>query len=124
LEYGLLIELYGSQNGKQKVKSSLSLLYELQEGDPLPDPSFQLHDPALNNLIEYSDYGEFVGVGTPKYQYIVKKPKELKNVIGSGIYPNENGVKILTLMTCRELSTNGHKHMMIRELNYFLPPKY
>ena len=76
-----------------KPEDSLSLLYKFQEGKPLPKPVFKLNDPAINELVDYTQYGNFENAGTAQYRYVIKRGPALKETVGAGIYPNEDGVR-------------------------------
>ncbi|OPX28530.1 MAG: hypothetical protein B1H08_05750 [Candidatus Omnitrophica bacterium 4484_171] len=43
--------------------------------------------------VDYDKYGEFTGVGTKNYKYIIKDPVGLSKAAGEGIYPNTSSVK-------------------------------
>ncbi|MFC1509403.1 glycoside hydrolase family 2 TIM barrel-domain containing protein [Candidatus Omnitrophota bacterium] len=51
-----------------------------------------LHDPGTEEIIDYTDYGYFKGLGTDKYRFIVKDPEGLIQAAGEGVYPNTSGV--------------------------------
>jgi len=55
--------------------------------------SINLHDPGIEFPVDYEKYGEFVGVGTQGYKYVINNPIELANAVGEGIYPNSTSVK-------------------------------
>ncbi len=52
----------------------------------------ELHDPGKDLPIDYEEFGEFKGIGTEDYEYIVEKPIELAEAAGEGVYPNTNSV--------------------------------
>lgn len=54
----------------------------------------KLHQPGLEDVVDYRKYGEFLGVGTVNYRYKLKDPKALADAAGEGIYPN-TGQKIV-----------------------------
>lgn len=47
-----------------------------------------LFNPGAQQVVDYRDYGDFEGVGTKDYKFIVKNPKELALAVGYGIYPS------------------------------------
>ncbi len=47
-----------------------------------------LFNPGTQEVIDYRNYGQFEGVGTEDYKFIVKNPKELAAAVGYGIYPS------------------------------------
>jgi len=51
-----------------------------------------ISDPGTETVVNYEEYGEFKNIGTPKYIYMIKKRKQLEQAVGTGIYPNEQGV--------------------------------
>ena len=48
---------------------------------------------GLEEIIDYTEFGEFVDVGTDRYNYKVNDPEGLSEAIGEGIYPNNGSVK-------------------------------
>jgi hypothetical protein len=53
---------------------------------------FTLSEPGSKWLVDYSQYGTFKDVGSPRFQYIMTKPSELAAATGEGIYPNTSAV--------------------------------
>jgi len=51
---------------------------------------FKLYDPGTEDVVDYSKYGTFEGVGTDKYQYKLTDRKGLAAAVGEGIYPNNS----------------------------------
>ncbi|MEI8345509.1 MAG: hypothetical protein WCG06_05500, partial [Candidatus Omnitrophota bacterium] len=49
---------------------------------------FSLADPGTEQIIDYSKYGTFEGLGTEKYQYKITDKVGLSAALGEGIYPN------------------------------------
>ncbi len=49
---------------------------------------FQLYDPGSGQIVDYPKYGQFLGVGTDKYDFKVTDRKGLAAAVGEGIYPN------------------------------------
>ena len=56
-------------------------------------PTFAIRYPGSEYLIDYEKYGEFKGVGTTEYQYIIKNHPLLIKASGEGVYPNIEWVK-------------------------------
>ncbi len=52
----------------------------------------KIYFSGTNEVIDYTRYGEFVGVGKANYQYKMTDPKGLAEAVGEGIYPNTNGI--------------------------------
>ncbi|MBL7130071.1 MAG: hypothetical protein ISS45_01480 [Candidatus Omnitrophica bacterium] len=55
--------------------------------------TIKLHDPGKENIVDYEKYGEFQGVGTSDYKYIIKDQEGLATAVGEGIYPNTTSVR-------------------------------
>jgi len=72
---------------------SNSLLYEVYQGYGLPAPVFDISDLGKNSILDYRQYGDFKGKGSPEYQYVIRDTAQLKKDIGAGIYPNQAAVK-------------------------------
>ncbi len=79
-------------NGESGFSPAARLLLTMQEGMPLPQPQFELFDPGVPSVIDYSQYGEMKGAGTSEYTFVIKDAEGLKNAVGAGIYPNEAGI--------------------------------
>ena len=56
------------------------------------ESNFSLFDPGAEKIVNYEKYGDFLGVGTKDYKYVVKDQKGLAKAIGEGIYPNTESV--------------------------------
>jgi len=56
------------------------------------DPNFSLFDPGEEKVVNYEKYGDFSGVGTKDYKYVIKDQKGLAKAVGEGIYPNTENV--------------------------------
>lgn len=52
-----------------------------------------LYDAGKESFINYEDYGEFKGIGTKDYQYIIKDQEGLAQAVGEGVYPNTASVR-------------------------------
>ena len=55
--------------------------------------TFPIRFPGGEFLIDYDKYGEFKGIGTTEYQYVIKNHPMLIKAAGEGIYPNIEWVK-------------------------------
>jgi len=55
---------------------------------------FHLHDPGRETIVNYGQYGVFVGTGTAEYRYYIKDREGLARAVGEGIYPNVEGLKM------------------------------
>lgn len=69
------------------------LLDEMLTGLPLPEKAFPLSDTGLDNVLDYTRYGEFQNVGQDDYRFKVTDRKALKRDVGVGIYPNQAAVR-------------------------------
>ncbi len=49
-------------------------------------------NPGTENIIDYRQYGQFSGVGTKDYKYVVSNPKGLAKAVGYGIYPSNTNI--------------------------------
>lgn len=54
---------------------------------------FKLYDAGTEDVVDYEKYGQFIGVGTDKYQYKVTDRKGLSAAVGEGVYPNNSVYK-------------------------------
>lgn len=54
---------------------------------------FRLYDPGLEEVIDYTKYGTFGGLGTDKYEYKLTNRKALAAAVGEGVYPNNSVYK-------------------------------
>lgn len=52
----------------------------------------KIHFKGKDDVIDYTKYGEFIGVGTKDYEYRIDNPAGLSEAAGEGIYPNTSGV--------------------------------
>ncbi len=75
------------------VSSKISLMDEWLKGYELPEPSFEIQNPGKPDVLDYSEYGEFINLGKKGYKFKIKDRDRLKQDIGQGIYPNQNGVR-------------------------------
>jgi beta-glucuronidase len=58
-----------------------------------PRTKIQLNDPGREEIVDYSKYGEFVGLGTKDYKYAIKIQDGLSEAAGEGIFPNTTSVR-------------------------------
>ncbi len=68
------------------------LLIKFLQGLPLPAPQFAIEQAGLLEPLDYSLYGDFLGVDTAAYHFEIKEANRLKKDIGAGIYPNDFAV--------------------------------
>jgi len=52
-----------------------------------------LYDSGKEDFVNYAKYGEFQGIGTKDYKYIVKDQEGLSQAVGEGVYPNTTSVR-------------------------------
>ncbi|MFH0940463.1 MAG: glycoside hydrolase family 2 TIM barrel-domain containing protein [Candidatus Omnitrophota bacterium] len=52
-----------------------------------------LYDPGKEEIVNYSAYGAFEGVGTKDYKYSVVNQEGLSEAAGEGVYPNTTSVR-------------------------------
>ncbi|MCF7893814.1 MAG: tetratricopeptide repeat protein [Candidatus Omnitrophica bacterium] len=83
---------------QEKAKSSIEKLKTGKIGkeeskEEVVITQVKLYDPGKKLPIDYEKFGEFKGAGTKNYEYIIKKPIELAEAVGEGIFPNTNSVK-------------------------------
>src|SRR5258708_13718361 len=55
-------------------------------------PLFTLCDPGQEKNVDYEKYGQFTGVGSPKYRYLIRDREGLLRAVGEGIYPTVTGL--------------------------------
>ncbi|MCL1972504.1 MAG: hypothetical protein FWG57_05895 [Endomicrobia bacterium] len=53
---------------------------------------FSVHNTGIEKWVDYDKYGEFSGLGTENYKYIVKDLEGLQAASGAGIYPNTQDI--------------------------------
>ncbi len=86
---------------KEKSQASLDKLEGKEEEKPLEEKpkikrqktKITLHNPGIEEIIDYKKYGVFKNIGTTKYKYVVKDPEGLAEAAGQGIHPNTSGVR-------------------------------
>lgn len=59
----------------------------------VPRTKVVLYDVGKEEVVDYEKYGEFVGIGTKNYKYIIKSQEGLSEAVGEGIYPNTTSVR-------------------------------
>ena len=59
----------------------------------IPASKIDLFDPGKEEIVDYANYGEFFGIGTKDYKYIIKNQEGLSEAAGEGIYPNTTSVR-------------------------------
>ncbi|MFH1368545.1 MAG: glycoside hydrolase family 2 TIM barrel-domain containing protein [Elusimicrobiota bacterium] len=69
--------------------AALCFLSALSRG---AEPGFVVFDPGTDDIINYSKHGNFEGLGTDKYKYVMTDPARLGKAAGEGIYPNSSSV--------------------------------
>ncbi|UCH12090.1 MAG: hypothetical protein JSW18_04550, partial [Candidatus Omnitrophota bacterium] len=57
-----------------------------------PQGGFPLADPGTEEIVDYTRYGEFKGIGTSDYKYVIKDQAGLIRAVGEGIYPNSSAI--------------------------------
>ncbi|MBP7088672.1 MAG: hypothetical protein KBB01_05170 [Candidatus Omnitrophica bacterium] len=85
-----------------------------------PVTKINLYDKGTEFPIEYEKYGEFQGVGSKDYSYIIKDPINLAKAAGEGIYPNTISLKFDPeyIKIKKELSKVDHWQILnSRDLN-------
>ncbi|MFA5090884.1 MAG: glycoside hydrolase family 2 TIM barrel-domain containing protein [Candidatus Omnitrophota bacterium] len=59
----------------------------------IPPTNVVLFDAGKEFIVDYKKYGEFEGIGTKDYRYVVKDQEGLSSAVGEGIYPNTSSVR-------------------------------
>lgn len=59
----------------------------------VPTTTITLYDEGTEDIVDYEAYGEFVGIGTKDYKYVIKDQEALSSAVGEGIYPNTTSVR-------------------------------
>ncbi|MFH1691541.1 MAG: glycoside hydrolase family 2 TIM barrel-domain containing protein [Candidatus Omnitrophota bacterium] len=59
----------------------------------VPRTKIVLYDGGKEDVVDYAKYGDFVGIGTKNYKYIIKSQEGLSEAVGEGIYPNTTSVR-------------------------------
>ena len=55
--------------------------------------TINLYDPGKEEIVDYKNYGDFVGVGTKDFKYLILDQERLAEAVGEGIYPNTIAVR-------------------------------
>ncbi len=89
----------------------ISALHAEGQGTPIMnshgesmDLEFKLYDPGTEEIVDYTKYGTFNGLGTDKYEYKITARKALSVAVGEGVYPSNSIYKNPAL---RLLQTKG-----------------
>ncbi|MCA9403399.1 MAG: hypothetical protein KC897_06435 [Candidatus Omnitrophica bacterium] len=69
------------------------LMHHFLKGKTLPSPAFPIDDTGDSIFIDYAQYGELTGAGTPGIYYRITDRAGLKKAVGAGIYPNNFGIR-------------------------------
>src|SRR5471032_1510016 len=72
------------------VRSLCALLFSSLPA--LAEEAFHLNEPGVEANVRYTSYGDFSGVGTSQYRYVIKDREGLARAVGEGIYPNVTGL--------------------------------
>ncbi|MBN1521236.1 MAG: hypothetical protein JW928_01785 [Candidatus Aureabacteria bacterium] len=67
-------------------------LCPLASGSETDNRPFDISDPGTEKIVDYQKYGEFKGIGTSDYQFIIKDWEGLSKATGEGIYPNNYSI--------------------------------
>ena len=59
----------------------------------VPTTKITLYDEGTEDVVDYEAYGEFSGIGTKDYKYVIKDQEGLSSAVGEGIYPNTTSVR-------------------------------
>ncbi|TBR19956.1 hypothetical protein EPO66_00420 [bacterium] len=81
-----------SEQSIKKIESGSIELEQKKQVSQLPT-KITLYDSGKEDFIDYEKYGEFKGVGTKDYRYIVKDQEGLSEACGEGVYPNTSSVR-------------------------------
>ena len=88
----------------------------------VPKP-FKIFDAGTDEWIDYTKYGEFHGVGTENYKYVVKDMQALRAASGEGIWPNTQSVHKNPDYTKLSKKLHGNKWDYVNtdehQLNFF-----
>lgn len=78
-----------------KLEKGVLAIEESQQEATIAGPktSITLHDPGLEDIVDYEKYGEFQGAGTENYRYIIRDQSGLAAATGEGIFPNTTSVR-------------------------------
>jgi beta-glucuronidase len=82
----------------EKSQASINVLTGKVEEDPDVDLAGvvrtkpYLHTKGAAHVIDYTKYGEFQGMGTADYKYVIRDMAGLSDAVGEGIYPNSGAI--------------------------------
>jgi len=84
-----------AQSTIDKLEKGIEAIEETQQAPEKEEKETKitLHDPGKKDIIDYNKYGEFKGIGTSDYQYVIKDQADLAVAAGEGIYPNTTSVR-------------------------------
>ncbi|MDD5617916.1 MAG: tetratricopeptide repeat protein, partial [Candidatus Omnitrophica bacterium] len=84
-----------TQSTLDKLEKGLQAIEEAQQEEESPgiETSLSLYEPGKEEIIDYEKYGEFVGLETSNYKYVIKNQEGLAQAAGEGIYPNTTSVR-------------------------------
>jgi len=84
-----------AQSTLEKLENGIKAIEGVQQEkeDSQIKTTLILDDPGKEDIIDYGKYGEFKGVGTSDYQYVIKDQAGLAAAAGEGIYPNTTSVR-------------------------------
>lgn len=78
-----------------KLEKGISAIEESQKEPEVSGikTTITLYDPGQEAIVDYEKYGEFRGVGTEQYAYIIRDQAGLSQAVGEGIFPNTTSVR-------------------------------
>lgn len=77
----------------KKLKTGHLEMDEQETEKTYPVSKINLYDKGTEFPVEYEKYGEFQGIGTKEYSYLIKDPINLAKATGEGTYPNTISLK-------------------------------
>jgi tetratricopeptide (TPR) repeat protein len=96
----------------EKSQASINVMLGIEDEDEINKDLMVLKtvppvfNPGSEQVVDYRKYGQFEGVGTANYQFIVDNPSALTKAVGYGIYPS-NTTNILRLPEYRKAKNEG-----------------
>lgn len=75
---------WGNEDGGTEVMNSRGESMKLD---------FTLYDPGSEEIVDYSKFGVFSGIGTETYAYKITNRKGLAEAVGEGVYPDNSVYK-------------------------------
>ncbi len=83
-----------SQKTVEKIEKGEVIKMGVEPPQPVEkEIKVKLYDYGLEFPVDYEKYGEFIGIGTENYRYVIKDPIGLSRATGEGIYPNTSSIK-------------------------------